>query len=64
MWWWEFNGEEPLQEDIAVYEKFLEFRADRERMDRDKAEQKARSQKGKLGNKQGGGTKYNIPDSI
>lgn len=63
MWWWEFNKEEdgPIQEDLVVYEKFLEFRADRERMDRDKSIQKERSKQRKLGKSS---TKYNIPDSI
>ena len=60
MWWWEFDKEEPLQEDLIVYEKFLEFRADRERMTRDKAAQKQRAEQRRAGKS---GTKYNIPDS-
>ena len=61
MWWWEFSGEEPLQEDIIVYERFMELRRDRERMNRIKAEQKAQKQQRDA---MGGGRsmKYRIPD--
>lgn len=58
MWWWEFNKEEPLQEDLVVYEQFEDFRRDRERMDREKEEQKAKMKSGRHG------TKYSIPDPI
>ena len=58
MWWWQFNKEEPLQEDIVVYERFMEYRRDRERMNRDKAAQKERAkQKGS-----GSSVTYKIPD--
>lgn len=59
MWWWEFNKEEPLQEDLVVYEQFEDFRKDRERMDRDKEEQRSRL---KAGTRHG--TKYSIPDPV
>lgn len=56
MWWWEFNHEEePLQEDLVVYEKFLEFKSDRARMDKEKAERKG---------KRSQGTQYKIPDPV
>lgn len=58
MWWWQFNKEEPLQEDLMVYEKFIEFRSEREKMNRDKAEQKEKSKK--LGSISS--TTYKIPD--
>lgn len=60
MWWWQFNKEEPLQEDLIVYEKFVEFRKDRQRMNKDKADQKERSKK--LGG--GSSTVYKIPDPV
>lgn len=56
MWWWEFNKEEPLQEDLVVYEQFEDFRSDRERMDREKEAQKSKMKSGSRG------TKYIIPD--
>lgn len=59
MWWWQFNKEEPLQEDIAVYARFMEFRSDRQRMNRDKAEQKARAKERGSGKSN---VTYNIPD--
>lgn len=60
MWWWNFNKEEPLQEDLVVYERFMEFRKDRQRMDRDKAEQKERAKQRTKGSKNS--VTYNIPD--
>lgn len=59
MWWWQFNKEEPLQEDLVVYERFLEFRRDRERMNRDKEAQKARAKQKGAGNSS---ISYKIPD--
>ena len=58
MWWWNFNKEEPLQEDLMTYERFMEIREDRRRMNEDKRRQKeqARSKGVKSS------TTYNIPD--
>jgi len=64
MWWWQFDKEEPLQEDIVVYERFIELRRDRERMNRDKAAQK---EKARLGGAKGPGSSsitYKIPDPV
>ena len=59
MWWWQLDKTEPLQEDLMVYEKFEEFREDRERMNKEKEEQKARRRERNPG---GSHTTYNIPD--
>lgn len=59
MWWWQFNKEEPLQEDMMTYERFEEFREDRERMNKEKEAQRARLKKRGAG---GSSTTYNIPD--
>jgi len=58
MWWWTFNKEEPLQEDLVVYEKFMELKEDRERMNLDKERQKADREL----KKSGSSVKYQIPD--
>lgn len=61
MWWWQFDKKEPLQEDLATYERFEGFREDRQRMNREKEEQKEKAKQ-----RRGGGEKtsttYNIPD--
>ena len=62
MWWWQFNKEEPLQEDIVVYEKFMDFRRDRERMNRDKEAQKERARQGRGKGTGNSSTTYKIPD--
>ena len=61
-WWWEFDKEEPLQEDLVAYQRFMEFLEDRKRMDREKQAQKEkRKQQGLQG---GTSTTYKIPDPI
>ena len=61
MWWWKFPGneKEPYQEDLIAYEKWISMRHDRERMNRDKAAQKARAQQSREGKTS---TTYQIPD--
>jgi hypothetical protein len=59
MWWWRFNNEEPLQEDLVVYEKFTRMRQERQRMNEDKERQKEARKSGVIR-----GTKYNIPDPV
>lgn len=59
MWWWQFDKKEPLQEDLMTYERFEEFREDRERMNKDKEDQKARRKERDAGRSR---TTYNIPD--
>jgi hypothetical protein len=56
MWWWQFDNEEPLQEDLVVYERFMEMVKDRQRMNEEKERQKAaaRSKGG------GSGTSYDF----
>ena len=58
MWWWQFDREEPLQEDLVIYEKFIEIQQDRDRMNKDKAAQKERAKKGTSARH----ATYNIPD--
>jgi hypothetical protein len=62
MWWWQFNKTEPLQEDLVVYEKFMEIKEDRQRMNREKEHQKASLKSGK--SKSISGKQYTIPDPI
>ena len=59
MWWWEFDKEEPLQEDIIAYERFIEMRKERQRMNEEKQRQKETRKSGLHR-----GTKYNIPDPV
>jgi hypothetical protein len=59
MWWWQFNKEEPFQEDLVVYEKFVEMRSERRRMNEEKQKQKEERQSGLVR-----GTKYRIPDPV
>jgi hypothetical protein len=59
MWWWQFDKEEPLQEDLVVYEKFVEMRSERRRMNEEKQRQKEQQQTGLVR-----GTKYRIPDPV
>lgn len=59
MWWWEFNKEEPLQEDLVVYEKFQEMRDERQRMTDERERQKSEA---KRKGKQASGSKYSIAD--
>jgi len=59
IWWWELDGTgEPLQEDLIVYEKFIELRKERERMTAEKERQRASRKSGVSRS----GTRYNIPD--
>jgi hypothetical protein len=62
MWWWQFNNEEPLQEDLIVFEKLMEMRRDRQKMDKRKAEQKQASEAAKQSGKSVSHASYNIPD--
>lgn len=59
MWWWQFNKEEPLQEDLVVYEKFTEMRRERQRMNEEKEKQKEARKQGLASS-----TKYKIPDPV
>jgi hypothetical protein len=59
MWWWDFEKEEPLQEDLVAYEKFTEIRRERQKMNQDKERQQAQARSGKSST---GGTIYKIPD--
>jgi hypothetical protein len=59
MWWWQFNKEEPLQEDLVVYEKFTVMRQERQRMNEEKEKQKEERKSGLVR-----GTKYRIPDPV
>ncbi len=68
MWWWEFDKEEPLQEDLVVYEKFMEWRRERLKMTREKERQKQEAAARKAGSSGSGksvthsGASYTIPD--
>jgi hypothetical protein len=59
MWWWQFDKEEPLQEDLVVYEKFVEMRSERRRMNEEKERQKEARKQGLVSS-----TKYRIPDPV
>lgn len=52
---------EPNQEDLVVYEKFMDLKKERERMTQEKERQKAAR---KSGSGLHSGTKYNIPDPV
>lgn len=62
MWWWDFDKEEPLQEDLVVYEKFVEMRQDRKKMNQQKAEQRAQAEANRSSGKSVSHASYNIPD--
>lgn len=59
MWWWQFDKEEPLQEDLVVYERFTEMRNERQRMNEEKERQKEARKQGVTSS-----TKYKIPDPV
>jgi hypothetical protein len=63
-WWWVFNKEEPLQEDLVAYDQFEELRDEKRKRDKWRDEQRAKragkiASSGKSGK---GGITYNIPD--
>jgi hypothetical protein len=66
MWWWQFNGEEPLQEDLVVFEKLMDMRRARRDADREKQRQKdeiaAQKASARGGTSKIKGASYTIPD--
>jgi hypothetical protein len=61
MWWWEFNHEEPIQEDLVAYEIWTGFLREREKMNQDKERQRQRARQ-RGGGAGGSSVKYQIPD--
>lgn len=65
MWWWQFNKEEPLQEDLVVFEKLMDMRRARRDADREKQrqlEEAAARRASATGSGKIKGASYTIPD--